>query len=167
MRILTLGSPSSCLATNASKSGWGMLWIICCTVSCGHNTHRRHLASWIDGKPHTSGVLSKTSASILSYGKTPILSPLRLVTKLTQHASSRGEPIRRMAFVSRPNWRHISRLRGQRAWALGAAKRFAYFSIRRDLTVLGVQYHVSAVQIEMECRYDMRSWWRWILTSQF
>lgn len=39
-----------------------------------------------------------------------------------------------MALVSRPNWRHISKLLGLRACAFGAARRSEYFSISRDLT---------------------------------
>lgn len=63
----------------------------------------------------TSGVSSNTLGSILSYGRTPICSPLRLVRKLTQYASFRAVPVRRRAAVSRPNWRHISKVRGHNA----------------------------------------------------
>jgi hypothetical protein len=50
-------------------------------------------------------------------------SPDRLVRKLTQKASSLGEPSLRIAAVSKPNWRQISKLLGLSAWAFGAARR--------------------------------------------
>lgn len=87
-----------------------------------------------EGQRLTSGVCSKTAGSILSYGNTPICSPLRFVRKLTQNASSLGVPSRRNAAVSSPNWRHISSVLGHSAWAFGAASRCGYFSTIRDLT---------------------------------
>lgn len=84
----------------------------------------------------TSGVSLRTSGSMRSKGSTPILWPLRLVTKLTQNASFLGLPRHRMALVSRPNCRDISILRGLITWALGAASRVGYFSTTSERTAV-------------------------------
>lgn len=66
--------------------------------------------------------------------------PVRLVTKLTQNASTLLVPKLRISFTSIPNWRHISRDLGDRACALGAASLLGYLSITRDLTIFFQQF---------------------------
>lgn len=89
----------------------------------------------------TVGVCSNTSASILSYGKLPTYLPVKLVTKLTQYASSLFVPNRLISFASKSNWRHISNVRGESACALGAARRVGYRSMIKDLT--GQRQHMK------------------------
>ena len=103
---------------------------------------------------HTVGVASKTSLSIRSYGNLPTNFPFKLVMKFTQCPSCRFVPSRRISFTSKPNWRHSSSERGERAWALGASRRVGYRSIIRDGTVLSllVLVHIALLYLnEREC----------------
>ena len=98
---------------------------------------------------HTVGVASKTSLSIRSYGNLPTNFPFKLVMKFTQRPSCRFVPSRRISFTSKPNWRHSSSERGERAWALGASRRVGYRSIIRDGTVLSllVLVHIALLYL--------------------
>ena len=95
----------------------------------------------------TVGVSSRTSTSILSYGRLPIWMPVRLVTKWTPIASALRVPNLLISLTLMPNWRQISRDLGDKACALGASNLLGYLSITRDLTTKIQSKYRSGVRI--------------------